>query len=229
MRVSGSGISRLLLLVFVVLHAEGADVIDLDNASFNEIFATKASPIFVKFFAPWCKHCKKLAPVWELLAKEDLGDVLLGSADCDKSPGLRERFGVRGYPQMILFAPGGNASYEYTGDRSLSSLVKFAKEGWLNTSTYKPKKKLTKLEKLANLPWLVRAPVALILVVWAVMFCVCIGHTAMEYIRGTTPEQRRARALHKLNSLREKDGWIEDESQEEAENETATGDKLHAE
>lgn len=38
--------------------------------NFKEVVLDSDKDVFVKYYAPWCGHCKKIAPIWEELANE---------------------------------------------------------------------------------------------------------------------------------------------------------------
>ena len=62
------------------------NVVIFSDADFEE--KTKEGAWFVKFYAPWCGHCKKLAPAWEELAtKVNLvaSPIRVAKVDCTKS------------------------------------------------------------------------------------------------------------------------------------------------
>ncbi|KAI9317131.1 thioredoxin-like protein [Dichotomocladium elegans] len=99
--------------------------IDLDRAA---LAAAKASgqPWFVKFYAPWCGFCKKLAPAWVEMAKDLKHQVNVGEVNCDMQRDVCTKNGVTGFPTLKLFANG--EEHLYNDDRSLVSLVNFARK-----------------------------------------------------------------------------------------------------
>jgi len=79
--------------------------------------------MFVKFFAPWCGHCKKLAPVWDQVGEAFLSEsnVTIAKADCTQAHDLCQRLGVEGLPTLTLFSNGSPLAY--TGKKDLNSLI----------------------------------------------------------------------------------------------------------
>jgi len=109
----------------------GSPVAKLDNDNFED--EIKSGVAFVKFFAPWCGHCKRLAPTWEELAKkyQDTTGVVIGHVDCTADDNLNRPLcnaqGVKGFPTLIVFKDGVKVE-EYSGGRDLAALAKFVEK-----------------------------------------------------------------------------------------------------
>eukprot|EP00898_Chlorokybus_atmophyticus_P000319 jgi/Chlat1/1288/Chrsp118S01727 len=121
-----------------VLDHEGGQVVDLTADDFER--RTQASTgqtagvWFIEFYAPWCGHCQRLAPVWESLARELEGQVVVARVDCDSNKAIGRRFkaSLDGFPTLVLFRD--RAMYPYEGPRKLEALVAFAKGGYASAS-----------------------------------------------------------------------------------------------
>ncbi|KAJ9441171.1 Protein disulfide-isomerase tigA [Diplonema papillatum] len=109
------------VLVFVILAITMAGAIDLTPENFDEHVGASKKAV-VKFFAPWCGHCKKMAPAWDQLEQEFGSEVTVGSVDCTVHRDLCSKFGVRGYPTLKGFKAGSQDPLEYKGGRDFNTL-----------------------------------------------------------------------------------------------------------
>eukprot|EP00579_Thalassiosira_antarctica_P006019 CAMPEP_0201882976 /NCGR_PEP_ID=MMETSP0902-20130614/15076_1 /ASSEMBLY_ACC=CAM_ASM_000551 /TAXON_ID=420261 /ORGANISM="Thalassiosira antarctica, Strain CCMP982" /LENGTH=213 /DNA_ID=CAMNT_0048411669 /DNA_START=57 /DNA_END=698 /DNA_ORIENTATION=+ len=121
-------LSALLVLQFATQVAGKSE--ELNPKTFNEAINSKNT--FVKFYAPWCGHCKSLAPDWDTLADTYSASpsVMIGSVDCttEENTDLCQQYGVQGYPSLKYFKDGNTDGADYEGGRDLGTLGSFADE-----------------------------------------------------------------------------------------------------
>jgi len=118
-----------LLLTACVLAAAlcyVAAVQELTPEDFDSV-VDGSKHVFVKFYAPWCGHCKRMAPEYEKLGEafSKTGDVVIAKVDADKHKELGSRFGVKGFPTLKFFPKGSTTPEDYSGGRDPDDIINF--------------------------------------------------------------------------------------------------------
>ncbi|XP_077870595.1 protein disulfide-isomerase 2-like [Saccoglossus kowalevskii] len=93
--------------------AEEDDVLILTTDNFQEVIDGN-DYVLVEFYAPWCGHCKALAPEYSKAAKQlkdDGSDIKLGKVDATIESDLADIFGIRSYPTLKFFKKGNVREY----------------------------------------------------------------------------------------------------------------------
>ncbi|KAF3552235.1 hypothetical protein DY000_02002603 [Brassica cretica] len=114
----------------VKLAAAPQNVVVLTPDNFDEIVLDQNKDVLVEFYAPWCGHCKSLAPVYEKVAtvfKQEEG-VVIANLDADAHKSLGEKYGVSGFPTLKFFPKDNKAGQDYEGGRDLDEFVGFINE-----------------------------------------------------------------------------------------------------
>jgi protein disulfide-isomerase-like protein len=135
-------------LMVLLLHSKG-EVIELTDESLSNIVGeSNMNDVWlVKFYAPWCRHCTKIAPVLDEvseIAKESNGHkVRVAKIDADKYKKQLKHHDIKGFPTIKLFY--GGAWHDYKGLRQktsfLDAIEKMQQPSFIETKSFDTLKK----------------------------------------------------------------------------------------
>jgi len=86
----------------------------------------------VEFYAPWCGHCRNLAPVWKDLAyelHEENSPVKVAIVDADEHKQIAQLINLQGFPTIFYFVDGVRYAFP-GGQRTVESFKEFITTGW---------------------------------------------------------------------------------------------------
>jgi thioredoxin 1 len=80
--------------------------VNVSDATFQRDVLASPKPVLVDFWTEWCAPCKPLAVSLDELSAE-LGDkIVIAKVNAELSPNITNKYGVRGFPTMLIFKDG---------------------------------------------------------------------------------------------------------------------------
>lgn len=115
------------------LFNSNSQVIDMSGLDFEKRIHKTKHVTLVKFYAPWCGHCKNLAPIYDEVASKIKGVAKLVAINCDEelNKPICSKYGIQGFPTLKLFPSsvvlkgGKKQPIDYNGERSKKAIKDF--------------------------------------------------------------------------------------------------------
>lgn len=96
--------------------------------TFDEIVYDETKDVLVEFYAPWCGHCKSLAPIYEELAKKVAHNTNIVIAKMDSTANESADVNIKGFPTLKWFPKGSKKNpVDYDGERTVDGFISFLK------------------------------------------------------------------------------------------------------
>ncbi|KAH8820124.1 hypothetical protein F5884DRAFT_762918 [Xylogone sp. PMI_703] len=111
-------------------HQADGSILELTSSNFNSIVMS-GKPALVDFYAPFCKYCKELDPIYKELADNFAyakDQVTIAKLDAYEHKDLGARFDVTGWPTLLFFDGRNETPEVYSNYRNLEYLTQFIEE-----------------------------------------------------------------------------------------------------
>jgi len=105
------------------LSMDGSEHVSKLTKDSFAVFLSKNPRTMVEFYAPWCGHCKALAPHFERAAERLKDRAAFAAIDGTVETQLNQVFAVGGYPTLKWFVRG--RPIDYAGARTDDAIVKW--------------------------------------------------------------------------------------------------------
>ena len=86
--------------------SDNENILDLTDATFDEVIKGTGEPVVVDFWAEWCGPCKMIAPILDEIADEQGDAVKITKVNVDENPSVAQQFGVMSIPTILVFRDG---------------------------------------------------------------------------------------------------------------------------
>lgn len=82
------------------------NVLELNDANFEQQVLQSPVPVLVDFTAVWCAPCRAISPHIDAIATASAGSLRVGKVDVDENGATAARFDVRSMPTLMVFRNG---------------------------------------------------------------------------------------------------------------------------
>ena len=96
--------------------------------TFEDIVKDPTRDVLVEYYAPWCGHCKKLAPIYDELGEKYKSESDLVIAKFDATANEADGLNIRGFPTIIFYPKDNKEGVSYDGERTLEAFSKWLEE-----------------------------------------------------------------------------------------------------
>nr|AZQ19262.1 protein disulfide-isomerase A1 [Populus tomentosa] len=109
--------------------------------SLDDLVTKSGKNVLLEFYAPWCGHCQKLAPILEEIAvsyQRD-ADVLIAKLDATANDIPGDTYDVKGFP-TVYFRSASGKMVQYEGDKTKQDIIDFIEKNRDEVAQQEPAK-----------------------------------------------------------------------------------------
>lgn len=94
----------------------------------NEVVEDTGKDVLVKYYAPWCGHCKAMAPAYIKVAEALASDPNIVIAEMDATANEVDGLNIQGFPTIKFYPSNNKTPIDFSGSRDEEGFFKFLKE-----------------------------------------------------------------------------------------------------